>query len=204
MDFYLSWVVMRKYRPLAFQQLSYVVRQGERAAVEFRVVVPRGDTERVPAVGVEVAHGIVLERGEPEEPVPRGIAWDMALVDRRDGELVRDVRVGILHARLVGGVERRLVLVDEDTVVLQRVAAVAVELAGEEAFGRAVGVGTVDDDEVVGVVLAAHEAEALLEVHPDARVAELAGRERQVYGGERDDLLVALHQVDLLDAGIFH
>ena len=108
--------------------------------MELSVVVARGDAERVPAVGVEVADGIVLERRESEEPVSGWIARDVALVDRRDGEFVRDVRVGVLHARLVGGVERRLVLVDEDAVVLQRVAAVAVELAREEPLRRAVGV----------------------------------------------------------------
>ena len=73
----------------------------------------------------------------------------MALVDGREGELEGDVPVGVADGPLVGGVERRLVLVDEDAVRPERLVAGSVELAGEESLGGTVGVGRVDDDEII-------------------------------------------------------
>ena len=78
----------------------------------------------------------------------------MGLVDSRDRELLGDVAMGITHRLLVGRVERGFVLVDQDAIVAQRLEAGAVELAGEETLGGAVGIRRVDDDEVVLGLLA--------------------------------------------------
>ena len=63
--------------------------------------------------------------------------------------------VRVADGLLVRLVERRLVLVDEDAVVAQRLVARAVELAREEALGGTVRIGRVDDDEIVLALLAA-------------------------------------------------
>ena len=112
--------------------------------------------------------------------------------------------VGVAHGLLVGRVERRLVLVDEDAVVAQRLVAGAVELAGEETLGGPVRIGRIDDDQVILGLLAAHIPESLLEPHLDAPVPELGRRERQILLREQDDMLVDLHEVDGFDGPVLH
>ena len=90
-------------------------------------------------------------------------------------------------------------LIDQHAVLVERLVAVAVELHREQALAGAERVGRVDDDEVVFVLDAADVLEAVLIQDMDARIVERARHAGQILLADRDDALVDLHEVDVLD-----
>ena len=114
-------------------------------------------------------------------------------------ERVHDIAMCALAGERVAPVERAFVLIDQHAVLVKRLVAVAVELHREQALARAERVGRVDDDEVVFVLDAADVLEAVLIQDMDARIVERARHAGQVLLADRDDALVDLHEVDVLD-----
>ena len=79
-----------------------------------------------------------------------------------------------------------------------RIEAAAVELAGEQALGRAERVGGVHDDEVVFFFAPADELERVLKVDVHPAVVHPAGVAGQIGAAGLHHLGVHLHQVDAL------
>ena len=74
--------------------------------MEIGIVVARLDAELVPARGIKVTDRVVFLGRKAEEPVPRRIARDMALIDCGYRKLHRDVTMGVSYGPLVRGIER--------------------------------------------------------------------------------------------------
>ena len=179
--------------------MLHVVGQCESAAMQVGVVVARLDAQFFPFPCLEILDRVKAVGREAEQPVAGRVGRDMGLVDPADLERLDDALVRPLHGDGVHVVEGALVLVDQDAVRVQRLVAVAVELAREQTLAGPEGVGRVDDDQVVVAFVTADKLEPVLDVDRDARVVQPAGCERQVGAAGLDHHLVDLDQVDALD-----
>lgn len=90
-------------------------------------------------------------------------------------------------------------LVDHDAVVVQRLVAAPVEFLGEQTGRVAERVGRVVDNQIVGVLLGAQEAQPVLIVYGDARVVQSLRIVGEKLAADVDEHLVRLDDVDGFD-----
>jgi len=126
----------------------------------------------------------------------------MGLVDFADRKEFDDTLVRAFHCLGVFFVIGALVLVDENTGLIQRLVAVAIEFFGEEAFAGAERVSGIDNNQIVFIFTGADETQAVLEVQGDTGVIEFAGELRQILAADIYDTLIDFDHVNMPDTGI--
>ena len=118
---------------LFFQHIFYILGKHERPSVKMCGVIPGFNSSCIPTLSIEVLQRMILLRRESEEPVTRWAGWDMCLIDTINREATVSLTMHGSAALLVFIEEGAAMLIDHDTVFMQCLEAVALELLGEDS-----------------------------------------------------------------------
>ena len=100
-------------------------------------------------------------------------------------------------------VEGAFILVDHDTILVERIVTVPVEFLCKEPLSRAEGVRRINDDQVVGVSLGTDETKPVLMIDRHPFIRQTARDLRDIFPAHFHQKRIRFHHIDLLYGIVF-
>ena len=104
--------------------------------------------------------------------------------------------MGALHGQSVPFVKGAFMLIDQDTAIMKGLVAAAVKFLSKQPFPRPEGVGGIHNDEIVSVLAAADELQAVLVKDANPGIVQAAGGFGQKFPADLHHLAVNLHHIN--------
>ena len=127
----------------------YIIRQSKSTEMYPGIIITILQPKFRPAFKVSIFHWVKTFRGKPEQPVSGRIGRHIKLINCRYGKYRSKFFMCTAHFISIFFIVRRFVLIDQDTLIIQRPVAIAVKLGRKKTFARSKRICRIDEYQII-------------------------------------------------------